>query len=68
MLDRMRGRECKMQNAKCRMQNAKFKMQNRRCGARAEGKLVCTMPSREEEKPAIAGLMQNAKLKNLNHP
>ena len=23
---------------------------NRRCGASAEGKLVCTMPSREEEK------------------
>ena len=34
------------------MQNSKFKMQNRRCGARAEGKLVCAMPSREEEKPA----------------
>ena len=28
---------------------------NRRCGARAEGKLVCTMPSREEEKPAKQG-------------
>ena len=27
----------------------------RRCGARAEGKLVCTMPSREEEKPAKQG-------------
>ena len=34
------------------MQNAECKMQNRRCGARAEGKLVCAMPSREEEKPA----------------
>ena len=25
---------------------------NRRCGARAEGKLVCAMPSRKEEKTA----------------
>ena len=39
----------------CRMQNAKCKMQNRRCGARAESKLVCIMPSREEEKPAEQG-------------
>ncbi len=31
------------------------RMQNRRCGARAEGKLVCTMPSREEEKPSKRG-------------
>ena len=60
----VRERECKMQNAECKMQNAKCKMQNRRCGARAEGKLVCAMPSREEEKPAIAGLMQ----KNINYP
>ena len=34
------------------MQNAECKMQNRHCGARAEGKLVCAMPSRKEEKPA----------------
>ena len=37
------------------MQNAKCRMQNRRSGARAEGKLVCTMPSRKEEKPAKQG-------------
>ena len=28
----------------------RFKGVNRRCGASAEGKLVCSMPSREEEK------------------
>ena len=45
----------KIQNAKFKIQNSKFKIQNRRCGARAEGKLVCAMPSREEEKPAKQG-------------
>ena len=37
------------------MQNVVNKMQNRRCGARAEGKLVCAMPNRKEEKPAKQG-------------
>ncbi len=26
---------------------------NRRCGARAEGKFICTLPSREEETPPL---------------
>ena len=35
--------------------DARRQIRNRRCGARAEGKPVCTMPSREEEKPAKQG-------------
>ena len=26
---------------------------NRRCGARAEGKFICTLPSRKEETPPL---------------
>ena len=35
---------------------------NRRCGARAEDKFTCPMPSREEEKPPCGGLISKQML------
>ena len=40
----------KEQRAKMKEQRAK---RTRRCGARAEGKFICTMPSRKEETPPL---------------